>query len=130
MQKYYLIGRLNNEIVFKFDLLSYPYSDKIIWKGSSSGLYSTSSFCKSLISYPLPQSKVWKAVWCGLALPKMEFFCWLVINGKALFKVELIKRNILHASSNICPFCGKAPESSIHLFFSLFDFLESLNGML
>ena len=53
----------------------------------------------------------------GLTLPKVEFFCWLVINENAPAKVELIKRNILHASSNICPFYGKAPESSVYLFF-------------
>lgn len=60
---------------------------------------------------------LWKAVWAGLALPKVETFCWQVIRGRIAVKSELAKRRIIHNNTSCCILCLKELETVDHLFF-------------
>ena len=99
----YLIGKLNNGVIFLCLINLYcphPFAqDSLNWKESSNGIYITQSFCKTFYSSHFHSSSIWKAVWSRLAPPKVEVFCQQVINSKVAIKAELVKRDLLKASS-------------------------------
>lgn len=55
--------------------------DLRIWKPCPSGVFSIKSFARCVGVEPdfMPSSSL---VWLGLAPPRMEAFCWLVISKK------------------------------------------------
>lgn len=56
-------------------------------------------------------------VWVGLAPPRVEVFCWLVVSGKVVIANVLRRRGIsLEEILDMCPLCGKDREVIDHLF--------------
>ncbi|EOY15823.1 Uncharacterized protein TCM_034780 [Theobroma cacao] len=92
--------------------------DKAIWKKSTSGTYTPSSFvihCQSNIWASQPH---WRQLWKGHAPPKIEVFTWQVLLGKVAVKHELFKRGLIDINTSFCTLCNAELETSSHLFFT------------
>ena len=92
------------------------YKDSQIGKPSTFGEFSAKAFYSALEG-TLPHRDPSSLVWLGLALPRVEAFCWLVVTGKISIVDKLRRRGL--ASNNIsstCVICGKEKESAIYLF--------------
>ncbi|XVF18357.1 hypothetical protein REPUB_Repub11eG0014500 [Reevesia pubescens] len=61
------------------------------WKGSSSGVYSSKSFCHLVLSKTRPLCAPWKLIWIGLIPHKIEIFCWKLLKGRVAVR-ELLAR--------------------------------------
>ncbi|XVF88973.1 hypothetical protein PTKIN_Ptkin19aG0094400 [Pterospermum kingtungense] len=91
--------------------------DKLIWKGSPSGFYSSKFFCRDHLSLGHSPTLPWAKIWSCSLPPKVETFCWQLLHGKIAVKVNLANRNALFGSNVCCTFCGREPETVCHLFF-------------
>lgn len=56
-------------------------------------------------------------IWLGLALPRVEAFCWLAVVGKAS-TVGILRRRGVDSINilDMCSLCGKEIQSISHLF--------------
>ncbi|XVF37524.1 hypothetical protein REPUB_Repub20aG0016100 [Reevesia pubescens] len=92
--------------------------DALLWKGTPSGLYTPKAFCKSVLARMYQENNLWKQLWAGLAPPKVEIFCWLLIRGKVVVRDLLVKRGMLSGNYAVCRLCNKETETVGHHFFS------------
>ncbi|XVF62078.1 hypothetical protein PTKIN_Ptkin08bG0188300 [Pterospermum kingtungense] len=67
--------------------------DELVWKGHSSGSFSTKSFCIHLANGNA--SKRWSMIWSSLLPPKVEAFCWQVFHVKVAIKENLAVKGVL-----------------------------------
>jgi hypothetical protein len=86
------------------------------WGWGKSGFYSVA---QGYISLQSPQALIesvipWKQIWDPLGLPKVNFFCWVLMHKKLLTGENLTKRGII--GPHRCPMCCNAPETTDHLF--------------
>ena len=94
--------------------------DSLIWKGSTSGRYSANLYAKSVLCSSPSYEEFWKLVWVGLAPPKVEVFCWQLMQGRIATKDQLARRGVMDWNLAVCTFCNAERESVSHLFFSCF----------
>lgn len=90
--------------------------DSRIWKPSTFGVFTITSFCATLEESS--HDRVSSALaWAGLVPPWVEACCWLVITEKVSIACFL-QRNGLHPQSisDVCVMCGAAEECTHHLF--------------
>jgi hypothetical protein len=66
-----------------------------------------------------PKGKIWNNLWTTDSPPKVNSFCWIMAHGKLLAGENILKINI-HGPFR-CELCGKALETSQHIFL-LFPF--------
>ncbi|XWS29781.1 hypothetical protein CRYUN_Cryun24cG0059800 [Craigia yunnanensis] len=92
--------------------------DSFISKGSTSGSYSASLYCKFVLNSGSTEAKPWKFVWVGLTPPKVEVFVWQVMRERIATKDQLVRRGLMDKSLAMCAFCNTKTESVDHLFFS------------
>ncbi|KAK8496952.1 hypothetical protein V6N12_002541 [Hibiscus sabdariffa] len=92
--------------------------DWVCWTSSGDGKFSVNSFGKLLFRQCAAEAKWLEVVWRGVAPPKVETFTWLAILGRIPVKVELLKRGITSLANDLCPLCGKFPETVSHLLLS------------
>ncbi|XVF54250.1 hypothetical protein PTKIN_Ptkin05aG0165200 [Pterospermum kingtungense] len=92
-------------------------SDKLIWKGTVNGGFSVKQFCLDYSNSGQGVSNVWKLFWKRLVPPRVETFCWQVLQGKVAIKLELVKRKLIQRESAMCGLCNAEEESVEHLFF-------------
>ncbi|XWS42552.1 hypothetical protein CRYUN_Cryun16bG0024100 [Craigia yunnanensis] len=76
--------------------------DSFIWKGSTSGRYSASLYCKSVLHSDAADAKLWKLVWASLAPPKVKVFCWQLIRGRIATKDQLVRRELMGRTLAVC----------------------------
>jgi ribonuclease HI/exonuclease III len=86
------------------------------WAWGLTGTYTTAAGYKALQntkdnSHP---PAFWKLVWDNLALPKVNFFFWTVVQNKLLTGDNLEKRKI--AGPHRCELCRSNSETAQHLF--------------
>ncbi|XVE55885.1 hypothetical protein DITRI_Ditri03aG0193100 [Diplodiscus trichospermus] len=72
--------------VLKDECICDKLSVAFIWKHSTTGGYSTKSFCKKVLLDYYPIQCVWKQLWAGLAPPKVENFLLAGVNGQGCSK--------------------------------------------
>jgi hypothetical protein len=89
-------------------------SDK--WGWGKTGFYTAA---QGFISLQSPQALIesttlWKQVWDPLGLPKINFFCWVLMHRKVLTGENLAKRGII--GPHRCSMCCNALEMMDHLF--------------
>jgi hypothetical protein len=86
------------------------------WGWGKSGFYSVAQGYVSLQTpqAPIESTILWKQVWDPLGLPKVNFFCWILMHRKLLTGENLTKRGII--GPHRCPMCCNAPETTDHLF--------------
>ena len=104
--------------MLKMYVVSDNFKDSYIWKGSSSGRYAASLYCKYMLNAQVSDKELWKMVWMGLAPPKVEVFCWRLVRERIATKDQLVKRGLLERRQAVCVFCNTEMESVDHLFFS------------
>ncbi|XP_039017025.1 uncharacterized protein LOC120147763 [Hibiscus syriacus] len=90
--------------------------DQLVWKGSSSSVYTPKRFCNSVVSVGVVEDSVWILVWAKLAPPKVEAFVWKAVLRRVPSLVELTKRGIQNLGRCLCSLCHEQLESSDHLF--------------
>jgi hypothetical protein len=66
-----------------------------------------------------------KFVWSNHTPPKVQHFCWLVVQGRIKCRTNLKKKNIV--DDDTCPICGADQESATHLMLTC-PFLSQLWG--
>ena len=99
-------------------LLTFSYvgiqRDCLIWKPDSAGLFSSRSFYREIFSEVRSPCAL---VWMGLAPPRVEAFCWLVVANKISMIDTLRRKELMSDSiSDMCCLCGRELESIDHLF--------------
>ena len=87
--------------------------DRLIWRHSKDGNFSTSSayklFFAANIKFPCAGP-----IWKSKAPARCKFFMWLAVHQRCLTADNLQKRGWPH--SDVCQLCLSAPESCTHLF--------------
>lgn len=84
------------------------------------------SFLESLEEISKVKSPSSLLVWLGLAPPRVEAFCWLMVLVKVSIANNLPRRGIvLKGSSDVCVLCGRKREDIDH-FFVYCDFAHFL----
>jgi hypothetical protein len=86
------------------------------WAWGQSGTYTTAAGYKAL-QITKDNSRppaFWKLVWDKLALPKVNFFFWMLVQNKLLTGDNLEKRKI--AGPHRCALCRSNSETTQHLF--------------
>ena len=53
--------------------------------------------------------------WKSCAPPRVQFFAWLLVNGRIQCKDNLLRRKIVQ--DNTCDLCSREPETALHLLF-------------
>ncbi|XVF06594.1 hypothetical protein REPUB_Repub06bG0062400 [Reevesia pubescens] len=91
--------------------------DSLIWKGSSNGIYSFKCFYSSVVMDSRLKNEVWKWLWVGLAPPRVEVFCWLLLKGRIAVKASLLNKGLLSMVSALCSFYGLELETVGHSLF-------------
>lgn len=87
--------------------------DRMEWRWSSDGQYSSSSAYRAFFSGRTTMRGMNK-LWATSAPPKVKFFFWLALHGR-LWMVERRKRHGLQPNDD-CVLCAQESESSDHLF--------------
>lgn len=96
------------------------FEDMLLSKDNASGCYSPKTFCLKYHCDKESSVQDWKAIWSGVMPPKIETFCWQLLQGKIAVKVNLAARNLLSNQDHTCSLCGKETETISHLFFECY----------
>ncbi|KAL0012456.1 hypothetical protein SO802_007564 [Lithocarpus litseifolius] len=101
-------------------------SDRIAWKHTPSGMFTTSSAYKLIVSRDyMPNAgsssvenkkKFWKSLWQLRVPNKIKHFVWKACNEALPTKTNLHHRHV--ADSDICDLCGELPEDTVHALWS------------
>jgi hypothetical protein len=80
------------------------------WGWGKSGFFTIAQGFISLQSpqAPIETTTLWKQVWDPLGLPKVNFFCWVLMHRKVLTGENLAKRGII--GPHRCSMCCNALE--------------------
>jgi hypothetical protein len=86
------------------------------WGWGKSGFFTVA---RGYISLQSPQAMIetttlWKQIWDPLGLPKVNFFCWVLMHRKVLTGENLVKRGFI--GPHRCSMCCNALETMDHLF--------------
>jgi hypothetical protein len=88
--------------------------DRITWKFTNNGSFSTSSAYKMQFE-GRTTTPLLKTVWKIWATPKCKFFAWLIIHNRVWTADRLQRRG--WPNCGLCPLCNRVQESTAHLFF-------------
>jgi len=85
-------------------------------RGWGKGNYTVSQGYAQLLSQTtyFPKDKIWKYIWANDSSPKVNSFCWILAHGK-LLTGEILMKRIMYGPYR-CALCGKAMETSHHIF--------------
>jgi hypothetical protein len=85
-------------------------------RGWGNGNYSVKKGYSQLLSQTtlLPKDKMWNSLWTNDSPPKVNSFCWILAHGKLLTRENMLKINMYGPFR--CELCGKASETSQHVF--------------
>ncbi|KAL9691774.1 hypothetical protein QQ045_012200 [Rhodiola kirilowii] len=106
--------------------------DRIIWTGSSNGVFSLKSFRRSIQTHS-PVLSWTKALWCSWLPPKVTLFMWRLFLGALPTDNRLTSLGLPIVSRYPC--CLSAVETINHLFFegdwgkALWDYLHNTRGL-
>ncbi|CAN1750621.1 Putative ribonuclease H protein At1g65750 [Linum perenne] len=89
--------------------------DVCSWGREINGKFSIRSAYELVQETPNPRAEVdWKSVWNWNGPGKVQYFLWLVAQGKLLTNLERKRRHLTDVGS--CPRCESEDESILHLF--------------
>jgi hypothetical protein len=86
--------------------------DKIVWRWTPSGEYSSASAYDAQFLGVIPQFHA-STIWQAKSEPKCRFFAWLALLGKAPTTDNLIKKN--WPCDPCCALCYSLPKTADHL---------------
>ncbi|KAL6140699.1 hypothetical protein ACLB2K_058995 [Fragaria x ananassa] len=102
------------DIIFAIPISQCDLQDKIMWGGTSYGVFSVKSAYRLLCDDYDFQSYPWLKNWSLNIPPKLKIFLWTFVSSKLLTNMQRVKR---HLSGNPCyHHCTDAPETMLHLF--------------
>ena len=91
--------------------------DSIRWVAEKSGLFSVRSMYDRMVVDSRTKFEFSKLIWENSAPPRVQFFGWLVVNGRVKTGELLIKRGILlNIDDGLCCFCKSNLEDIDHMF--------------
>ncbi|CAN1190047.1 Putative ribonuclease H protein At1g65750 [Linum perenne] len=104
---------LNEEVITEIIGMSPPKEsqgeDDSIWGLEANGKFSVRTAYGIIHEMPNPRPKVdWKSVWKWQGPGRIQYFLWLVVQGKLLKNLERKRRHLTEDGS--CPRCGAAEE--------------------
>ncbi|KAH1241592.1 putative ribonuclease H protein [Glycine max] len=93
--------------------------DIMTWKTDPSGVYSTKSAYKLMITPSTPASELRSStlLWKLKIPPKAAVFTWRLLKGRLPTRANLIRGNVI-IQDTVCPLCGLEQEEVGHLFFN------------
>lgn len=103
--------------LIKFQAIGKGFCDKLAWKWSPSGEYSSNSFCRHVLTSNSTHSRHWKLIWSSLAPHKIKVFCWQLVRGRLAVKDTFLKRGIISINAETCLLCKHEIETIEHFFF-------------
>ncbi|XP_021996109.1 uncharacterized protein LOC110893305 [Helianthus annuus] len=89
--------------------------DRWIWKDGGDDDFSVKKIRMDLSGSIDVNNRPGNFLWNKMATPKSNYFSWRAIEGKIPTADELIKRG-MHSVSALCKVCGRANESTNHIF--------------
>ena len=121
------------EIILGIPLSIRRPADCIIWAHTPSGMFTTCSAYKLLVSCdasssaggsnPEAQKKFWKGIWQLQVPNKITHFVWRICNNAMPTMVNLYQRQIV--PSACCALCNALPDDSLHAVWSC----EAISGV-
>ena len=78
--------------------------DTLVWKYKTKGLYTVKSFY-NIVNFRGILPGVKPVVWKTKIPPRIQIFCWLIMNNKLLTRDNLCKRQ--HVPDKTCLFCSE-----------------------
>ena len=121
------------EIILGIPLSIRRPADCIIWAHTPSGMFTTCSAYKLLVSCdasssaggsnPEAQKKFWKGIWQLQVPNKITHFVWRICNNAMPTMVNLYRRQIV--PSACCALCNALPDDSLHAVWSC----EAISGV-
>ena len=100
--------------------------DKIIWGLTPSGMFTTKSAYKLLVSHNSTnhagtsssenQRLFWRSLWQLRVLNKLKHFAWRACNDALPTMTNLVRRHI--ATTEVCSACQAQPEDTLHALWS------------
>ena len=93
--------------------------DIMTWKADPSGVYSTKSAYKLMITPSTPASELRSStlLWKLKIPPKAAVFTWRHLKDRLPTRSNLIRGNVI-IQDTVCPLCGLEQEEVGHLFFN------------
>ncbi|XP_028193289.1 uncharacterized protein LOC114378902 [Glycine soja] len=93
--------------------------DIMTWKVDPSGVYSTKSAYKLMITPSTPASELRSStlLWKLKIPPKAAVFTWRLLKDRLPTRANLIRGNVI-IQDTVCPLCGLEQEEVGHLFFN------------
>ncbi|KAJ1379834.1 Reverse transcriptase zinc-binding domain [Sesbania bispinosa] len=89
-------------------------SDRIIWRLSNDGTFTTKSAYNSILNFPsTTNSTQWRHLWHWQGPVRAKYFLWLVVKGG--LKTNLLRWERGCSDSSICPLCHIHEESDSHI---------------
>jgi hypothetical protein len=82
---------------------------------TSDGKLRTGPLYQLLVDAQGTYSPTSKFVWKNKAPPRVQFFTWLLIQGRVQCKANLLKKHVVQEAS--CEVCGAAEETATHIIF-------------
>ena len=91
--------------------------DKLEWKITSKGLTVKSVYDWFLRRLGSNRSHValMRFIWKSLAPPSVQFFVWLVANGRIKSGESLFRYGIISKAETVCGLCGTSMETINHV---------------
>ncbi|CAL1413663.1 unnamed protein product [Linum trigynum] len=86
--------------------------DRPIWNLTSTGKFTASSACRSLVPQSSDQQTIWQKVWKLQVPERVRMFIWMTMKGKLTTNAIRKYRHLTHDDS--CPECEGLPETHLH----------------
>jgi len=96
--------------------------DTMVWKADPSGLYSTKSAYRLMMTYnrSVSDGRIFQTIWKLKIPPRALVFSWRLIKDRlptTTTRANLLRRNVSIQETE-CPLCGIEQEEAGHLFFN------------
>ena len=93
--------------------------DTMVWKAEPTGVYSTSSAYRLMLTTNALASdvRIFKSIWKMKIPPRAAIFTWRLLKDRLPTKGNLVRRNVTIQDAG-CPLCGQVQEEVGHLFFN------------
>ncbi|KAK2653494.1 hypothetical protein Ddye_013350 [Dipteronia dyeriana] len=88
----------------------------LAWNLNRNGMYTVSSFIRSLERNSEVSSSIYKVIWNGIGHSKVKVFLWQLYRGRVLVREVLLRFGMAHLSVVVCPLCSREVETIDHLF--------------
>lgn len=108
--------------------ISFDSPNHWVWGPRSLNINTVDAVYDHLVTHDSNSWHGWDSIWKLCVLPRTKFFIWKLALGKLPTGAYLYDLNI--GLFTLCKFCGLAPESASHIFWSCNKIVPSWNSLL